>query len=193
MAPRLQPLLGKTNITSSSSASHRKIATIESLVGWYVEFCDHFVIFQRPFVSSTPTSFHLCSMLVGLLFWHAIHYLQVRRDQCFNSTVEKSIKLCAISSTATVTASSFFIFLHLSSSLPTLQDHVSNNPLVMGVYPFMGVAFIISALPFLMYLSFPSDFTRVHPLSPGGYFFLLKRLSGAVQNSSNMKVSSKEL
>ncbi|KAL4552876.1 hypothetical protein Ndes2526B_g02777 [Nannochloris sp. 'desiccata'] len=83
-----------------------------------------------------------------------------------------------------------FIFWH---AVHYFQDHIQNNPSLMMLYPFVGVASIVAELPFLMYISLSSEFGPLHPLlRPSDYIFLLKKLASAAQRN-NMKVSSKEL
>jgi hypothetical protein len=62
----------------------------------------------------------------------------------------------------------------------------------MILYPFIGLASILATLPMFLYLSFASDFKRIHPLRPKDYAFLCRRLLFAAQQN-NLKVTSKEL
>ena len=54
----------------------------------------------------------------------------------------------------------------------------------------MGSLLLI--FPFITFLSFPGEFSRVQPLLPADYWFLLRRTLGAAKGG-NMKVSAKEL
>lgn len=66
------------------------------------------------------------------------------------------------------------------------------NPLFIGLYPFIGVTSLVAFLPFFMFLSFPLEFTRLHPLNPKDYLYLMQRLLGAA-SQNNLKVTAKEL
>lgn len=119
----------------------------------------------------------LRSVLVVSFFWHIVHYLEAR--SVFPPGHQGLPPCCP------------------SYSPPPprpapLQDHVNGNPLMMGFYPFIGVASIVATLPFLMYITMAGEFGRLHPLHPRDYAFLLGRLGGAAR-SNNMKVSAKEL
>lgn len=77
-----------------------------------------------------------------------------------------------------------------------MQQHVHTNHNLAGLYPFVGVAYLIICLPFVFFIGFSSEFDHtLEPLSPSGYLFLMKRVlaASATQSKNAGKVSGKDL
>ena len=66
------------------------------------------------------------------------------------------------------------------------QPYVEVSPLFIGLYPLVGMGSLAAFVPFLTFLSFYDEFSRLHPLWPPHYAYLAARVGEALQRG-NMK------
>eukprot|EP01023_Acetabularia_acetabulum_P066104 TRINITY_DN8864_c0_g1_i2.p2 TRINITY_DN8864_c0_g1~~TRINITY_DN8864_c0_g1_i2.p2 ORF type:complete len:124 (+),score=5.06 TRINITY_DN8864_c0_g1_i2:62-433(+) len=73
-----------------------------------------------------------------------------------------------------------------------LQIYAIQYPLLLPLYPLIGISTIVLSTPLIMFIFNSEDFKDINPARPAHFYFLLKRVIKAI-NENNSKITPKNL